>query len=153
MPSASDNTATLVTVGVAISERQASRQSTGEPGRAARRAPVGRVREASHDLPTAPFGQAIPQSLNDSERPEAREHRESPIPCRGVVAVERVAHARFEADTEALWICPQQQSVELFRAHTSAFLAAVRTLAATARRSARRSCSAFSTRLPLAVSR
>ncbi len=28
MPSASDNTATLVTVGVAISERQASRQST-----------------------------------------------------------------------------------------------------------------------------
>ena len=43
MPSASDNTATLVTVGVAISERQASRQSTVNQDARLVARPVGRV--------------------------------------------------------------------------------------------------------------
>ena len=79
MPSASDNTATLVTVGVAISERQASRQSTVNQDARLVAAPVGRVGEDSHDACRARrSAEAIPQGLHDGQRPEAGEHRESP---------------------------------------------------------------------------
>ena len=101
----------------------------------------------------APFGEAIPQGLKGGQRPEVAEHQESTTPCRSMIAAERVAHPVFEAHAEPLRIGAQQQTVEPLVAHTFAFLAAVRTLAATARRSARRSCSVFSTRLPLAVRR